>query len=98
MLSAAFNRKSPTSTALASPLGAPNQPSTAAVAVRAKINVHAGANNQSGGCQVGLRSALYQGPVSVSSPPARATRVATAAATRIAQVTPSPSRADAPCP
>jgi hypothetical protein len=46
---------------------------TAAVAVSVKISVHAGPNNQSGGCQAGLRKFRYQSSSVVNAAPSPAT-------------------------
>ena len=57
--------------------------STPAVAAHAKMVVHAGPNNQSGGFHDGCLSAKYQDPKLVSSPPTIAAATATVTATII---------------
>ena len=66
--------------------GAWVQASTPAQAARPRITVHAGPNSQFGGFQLGLRSAAYQAPTWVVSPPTASSAIVSPAATTIVQV------------
>jgi len=57
-------------------LCAPSHANIPAHAVSPRISVHAGPNNQSGGCHDGLARLRYHGPIVVNSPPAPPKRTA----------------------